>query len=87
MARARPAPRDAPRVPLNRERVLGAALALADGSGVEALSMRRLARTVGVENPFSSHWSFGPDVWFGQSWCDLPPMSTGLENVSPLSSE
>ena len=49
MARARPAPRDAPRVPLNRERVLGAALALADGSGVEALSMRRLARTVGVE--------------------------------------
>ena len=44
MARARPAPRDAPRVPLNRERVLGAALALADGSGVESLSMRRLAK-------------------------------------------
>jgi AcrR family transcriptional regulator len=37
------------RTPLNRERVLRAAVALADEHGIDALSMRRLARTVGVE--------------------------------------
>ncbi|MCC5574126.1 TetR/AcrR family transcriptional regulator [Microtetraspora sp. AC03309] len=37
------------REPLNREKVLDAALALADGEGLEALSMRRLAKTLGVE--------------------------------------
>jgi len=36
-------------VPLNRERVLQAALALADEHGVESLSMRKLAKTLGVE--------------------------------------
>jgi AcrR family transcriptional regulator len=39
----------APRVPLSRERVLRAALALADDGGVEALSMRRLGQALGVE--------------------------------------
>jgi AcrR family transcriptional regulator len=40
---------DAPaRVPLSRERVLRAAVALADAHGVEALSMRRIARELGV---------------------------------------
>ena len=37
------------REPLNRERVLAAALALADEGGVESLSMRKLAKGVGVE--------------------------------------
>ena len=37
------------REPLNRERVLRAALALADAGGVEALSMRRLGQELGVE--------------------------------------
>jgi AcrR family transcriptional regulator len=37
------------RVPLNRERVLRAALALADGGGIEALSMRNLGQELGVE--------------------------------------
>jgi AcrR family transcriptional regulator len=37
------------REPLTRERVLHAALAMADEGGVEALSMRRLAKAVGVE--------------------------------------
>jgi AcrR family transcriptional regulator len=37
------------RAPLTRERVLHAALALADAHGVEALSMRRLAQELGVE--------------------------------------
>ena len=38
-----------PRVPLSRERVLDAALALADEGGVEAVSMRRLGQVLGVE--------------------------------------
>jgi AcrR family transcriptional regulator len=37
-----------PREPLSRERVLRAAVALADEGGVESLSMRRLARELGV---------------------------------------
>ena len=38
-----------PRVPLSRERVLRAAIKLADKGGIEALSMRKLARELGVE--------------------------------------
>ncbi len=38
-----------PRMPLSRERVLRAAIALADESGIEALSMRRLGQELGVE--------------------------------------
>ena len=37
------------RVPLSRARILQAALALADEGGVEAVSMRRLGRDLGVE--------------------------------------
>jgi AcrR family transcriptional regulator len=37
-----------PRVPLSRERVLRAAVALADEHGVEAISMRRIAGDLGV---------------------------------------
>ncbi|RKN45012.1 TetR/AcrR family transcriptional regulator C-terminal domain-containing protein [Streptomyces hoynatensis] len=37
-----------PRAPLSRERVLGAAVALADEGGAEALSMRRIAQALGV---------------------------------------
>ena len=37
------------RVPLSRERVLRAAIALADESGIESVSMRRLGRELGVE--------------------------------------
>ncbi len=39
----------APRAPLSRDRVLRAALALADEQGIEAVSMRRLGQTLGVE--------------------------------------
>ena len=38
-----------PRIPLTRERVLHAAVALADESGSESLSMRKLGEAVGVE--------------------------------------
>ena len=37
------------RTPLNRERVLRAAVGLADESGIESLSMRRLGQELGVE--------------------------------------
>jgi AcrR family transcriptional regulator len=37
-----------PRVPLSRERILDAAVALADEGGVDALSMRKLAQELGV---------------------------------------
>jgi AcrR family transcriptional regulator len=39
----------APRTPLSRDRVLRAAVSLADTSGVDALSMRKLGEAVGVE--------------------------------------
>jgi AcrR family transcriptional regulator len=38
-----------PRAPLSKERVLRAAITLADEGGIEALSMRRLAQELGVE--------------------------------------
>ncbi|MEU9005331.1 TetR/AcrR family transcriptional regulator [Streptomyces sp. NPDC048551] len=41
-------PQEQRRTPLNRDRVLRAAVAFADGAGIEALSMRRLAQELGV---------------------------------------
>jgi AcrR family transcriptional regulator len=38
-----------PRVPLSRDRVLDAAIALADAGGIESLTMRKLAKELGVE--------------------------------------
>jgi len=38
-----------PKVPLSRERVLGAAIAVADTGGIASLTMRRLAQELGVE--------------------------------------
>jgi AcrR family transcriptional regulator len=38
-----------PRVPLNRERVLRAAVAIADARGIESLTMRALGEQLGVE--------------------------------------
>jgi AcrR family transcriptional regulator len=42
-------PKTEPRVPLSRERVLRAAVALADDGGIESLSMRKLGEALGVE--------------------------------------
>src|SRR5262249_44725801 len=42
-------PSAAPRSPLSRQRVLLAALALADRDGVGSLTMRKLAQELGVE--------------------------------------
>ena len=38
-----------PRLPLSRDRILQAALELADGGGIESLTMRRLGQTLGFE--------------------------------------
>ena len=46
---SQPDPRPEPRIPLSRERVLHAALALADEAGIEYLSMRKLGQELGVE--------------------------------------
>ena len=42
-------PQVEPRTPLNRERVLRAAIAFADAHGIESLSMRKLGQELGVE--------------------------------------
>src|SRR5258705_13650503 len=39
----------APRVPLTKDRVLRAAIDLADSGGIESLSMRKLGQALGVE--------------------------------------
>src|SRR5215210_3651995 len=49
MTQAAIAPKSDARPALSRERVLSASVALADESGIEALSMRRLAQELGVE--------------------------------------
>jgi AcrR family transcriptional regulator len=46
---AAPEPSSSPRIPLTRDRVLWAAIQLADQSGIESLSMRRLGQDLGVE--------------------------------------
>ena len=38
-----------PRIPLSRERILSAAITLADEGGIDSLSMRKLAEGLGVE--------------------------------------
>src|SRR4029077_19067970 len=38
-----------PRLPLSRERILTAAIELADQGGIESLTMRKLAQALGVE--------------------------------------
>ena len=42
-------PGSQPRLPLSRERVLRTAIAIADSSGIESLTMRRLAEELGAE--------------------------------------
>ena len=61
---ARPAAR--PRTPLSRDRVLQAALALADASGIDSLSMRKLGEALGVEAmPLYNHVASRGDLFDG----------------------
>ena len=49
------------RVPLSRDRVLRAAIAIADEGGLEALSMRKLAQELGVEAMSVYHYVANKD--------------------------
>jgi AcrR family transcriptional regulator len=53
------------RAPLSRERVLAAAIELADGSGIEFLSMRKLAQQLGVEAMSLYHYFGKKDELLG----------------------
>ena len=76
-------PDAAPRTPLTRQRVLRAAVALADRGGVGALSMRKLAQELGVEAMSLYHHVANKDdildgivdVVFGE--IELPTGETG----------
>ena len=54
----------ASRAPVNRERALERAVAVADGEGLEAVTMRRLARELGVEAASLYHHVSGKDEIF-----------------------
>ncbi len=50
-----------PRIPLSRDRVLGAAITIADEGGLESLSMRKLAQELGVEAMSVYHYVANKD--------------------------
>jgi AcrR family transcriptional regulator len=72
-----------PRIPLNRDRVLRAATALADAGGIESLTMRRLGESLGVEAmSLYKHVANKDDVLDGMTdgvfaEIELPDGSTG----------
>jgi AcrR family transcriptional regulator len=76
-----------PRLPLNRERILRAAIALADRDGVGSLSMRRLGQELGVEAMSLYHHVANKDdlldgmvdLVFGE--IDLPRVETGWKTA------
>jgi AcrR family transcriptional regulator len=71
------------RVPLNRERVLRAAIALADQRGFEALTMRKLAQELGVEAmSLYNHVASKDDLLDGMVdlvFSEIEPPSTAVE--------
>ncbi|MBT2472912.1 TetR/AcrR family transcriptional regulator C-terminal domain-containing protein [Streptomyces sp. ISL-66] len=75
------------RAPLNRERVLRAAVALADDSGIESLSMRRLAQELGVvPMALYKHVPNKEQLLDGMAdtvvaQIDLPPSGSGWKDV------
>jgi AcrR family transcriptional regulator len=76
-------PAAVPRTPLSRERVLRAAVALAEARGLEALTMRRLGQELGVEAMSLYRYVANKedlldgmvDAVFGE--IELPPQDTG----------
>ena len=84
---ARPAkPATGARTPLNRERVLRAAVAFADESGIATLSMRKLGEVLGVEAmSLYNHVASKGDLLDGMidlvfSEIDLPSGAARLED-------
>jgi AcrR family transcriptional regulator len=78
-----PAQTPEPRVPLSRDRVLLAAIGLADRAGIESLSMRRLGQELGVEAmSLYNHVANKDDILNGiveiaESEIELPAPGTG----------
>ncbi|MGH2788499.1 MAG: TetR/AcrR family transcriptional regulator C-terminal domain-containing protein [Actinomycetota bacterium] len=76
-----------PRAPLSRERVLRAAIALADEGGIEALSMRKLGQELGVEAmSLYNHVANKEDLLDGMvdvivSEIDAPPSGTDWQTA------
>ena len=76
------------RVPLNRERVLAAAVSLADERGIESLTMRELGLRLGVEAmSLYNHVANKDDILDGMvdlvvSGIDLPADAVGWKAVS-----
>jgi AcrR family transcriptional regulator len=58
---AQPQPREEPKQPLSRERVLRTAIAVADREGIGSLTMRRLAQELGIEAMSLYHYVGGKD--------------------------
>jgi AcrR family transcriptional regulator len=71
-----------PREPITRERALATALAIADAEGIDALTMRRLARELGIEAmSLYHHVSSKGDILDGivdlvMGQIDVPPVGT-----------
>ncbi len=71
-----------PRTPLNRERVLMAAISLADDEGIDALTMRRLGRRLGVEAmSLYNHVANKEDVLAGMADTILSEVELPAEGV------
>ena len=83
----RPTPSPEPRVPLSRERVLGAAVLLADEGGLESLTMRELGLRLGVEAmSLYNHVANKDDILDGMvdlvvSGIDLPADAVGWKEA------
>ena len=74
-----------PRVPLTRERVLRAAVEIADARGIDALTMRNLGRDLGVEAmSLYNHVANKQDVLDGLVEVVVGEMLAAVEAVEPL---
>jgi AcrR family transcriptional regulator len=69
--------KQAQRIPLSKDRVLSAAMKLADEGGIKAVSMRKIAQELGVEAmSLYNHVASKDEIIDGRS-TSLPPAATG----------
>src|SRR5689334_14887620 len=77
----------ATRAPVNRDVAAERAVAVADGEGIEAVTMRRLARELGVEAASLYHHVSGKDEILDElvnrvsAEIDLPPRADGWRDA------
>jgi AcrR family transcriptional regulator len=74
---------DEPRIPLSKERVVNAAVALADEDGIESLTMRGLAEALGVEAMSLYYHVANKDIildgMVDQAFSEIDMRSVGLD--------